>query len=151
MNSYEAIVDKLDELAEDASEEVAQTVCDAKAAIEILLSEVTALQTENAEKDKEIERLRGIVEAYATSARSIALWLDTYCDRSLPYDKMILDAAQKAAVALSRVEAERDQMAGWVDLFCEMLEESFGRGTEETTGARAALAEIGWRGVQGEA
>lgn len=70
---------------------------------------ITALQSENAEKHKEIERLKGIVDAYATSARSVALWLGEYCDRSLPYDKMILEAAQKAAAASSRVTAERDE------------------------------------------
>lgn len=61
-----------------------------------------------AETSKEIERLKNIVESYAASARSIALWLNAYCDRSLAYDKMISDAAQKAADDLIRVTAERD-------------------------------------------
>ena len=74
------------------------------------------------ENDKETERLRGIVEAYAASARSIALQLDAYCDRSLPYDKMILDAAQKAVVALSRVEAERDAAKRTLDGICGQID-----------------------------
>ena len=58
MNSYEAIVDKLDELVENEPVDIVQIACDCKSAIEALLSEVVALQSENAEKDKEIERLR---------------------------------------------------------------------------------------------
>lgn len=92
----------------DGACDLTSMTCDAAAALDNLTARISALQTKNAEKGKEIERLKDIVEAYAESARSIALWLDAYCDRSLPYDKMILDAAQKAVVALSRVEAERD-------------------------------------------
>lgn len=83
---------------------------------------LTALQVKNGSKDKEIERLKDIVEAYAESARSVALWLDAYCDRSLPYDKMILDAAQKAVVALSRVEAERDAAKRTLDGICGQID-----------------------------
>ena len=107
------------------------------------------------ENDKETERLRGIVEAYAASARSIALQLDAYCDRSLPYDKMILDAAQKAVVALSRVEAERDAAVALVDELHDMLrpgEAGQGYGYAATNGvAYMVYARINeWRGAQGE-
>lgn len=40
---------------------------------------------------------------YATAARAIALCLSEFCDKSLPYDQMIADAARKAADALARV------------------------------------------------
>lgn len=178
MNKYEKLITALQCSGDGIAEEADGLGCtnkkckyrDVDGACDLIsmtldaVAAITALQSENAE-------LTTVVKSYAVSARSIALWLRAYCDRSLPYDKMISDAAQKAASALSRVEAERDaarqdcavaeenhrravaerdQIAGWVDLFCEMIEESFGRPTSETGGARAALAEIGWRGAQGE-
>ncbi len=51
----------------------------------------------NKEKDK-------IIDDYAESSRVIALYLSEFCDRTLPYDKMIADAARKASEALKASE-----------------------------------------------
>ena len=51
----------------------------------------------NKEKEKTIDD-------YAESARVIALYLSEFCDRTLPYDKMIADAARKASEALKASE-----------------------------------------------
>lgn len=78
---------------------------------EAVVDRFAALQAGNAE-------LTTVVKSYAVSARSIALWLRAYCDRSLPYDKMISDAAQKAASALARMKAERDAAIADISHVC---------------------------------
>lgn len=44
----------------------------------------------------EVERLGNMMGDYGKSARIIALYLSRFCNRSLPYDEMISDAARKA-------------------------------------------------------
>lgn len=60
-----------------------------------------ALQSENAE-------LKKTVDKYATAARSITLNLEDFCDRNLPYDQMIAEAARKASAKLEQMKAELD-------------------------------------------
>lgn len=55
------------------------------------------LEAENA-------RLRTTVESYATSARVIALYLDRWFDRNLPYSDGIAEAARKAADYIEDLE-----------------------------------------------
>lgn len=52
----------------------------------------------------ELERLRNIVDAYAVSARTIALYLQSFCDSSLPYADMIADASRKASERIAETE-----------------------------------------------
>lgn len=52
----------------------------------------TALSTLQAENEK----LKQKFERYTAAARVIALYLDEFCDRSLPYDEMIAEAARRA-------------------------------------------------------
>lgn len=59
-----------------------------------------------------------IIEDYSAAARSIALNLGEFCDRSLPYYTMIATAARRASAEiealrkkLEKVEAERDILA----------------------------------------
>lgn len=42
------------------------------------------------------------LEEYAQSARVVALYLEKFCDRSLPYDEMIADAARKVNAEFER-------------------------------------------------
>lgn len=55
---------------------------------------------------REKERLLAIVKRYATAARAIALHLDRFCNRALPYDEMIADAARKAGEEIDRQERQ---------------------------------------------
>lgn len=66
----------------------------------------TALSTVQAENEK----LREIVDKYATAARVIALHLKPFCDESLPYDEMIADAARKASDKLEQVKRENSHL-----------------------------------------
>ena len=66
----------------------------------------TALSTLQAENEK----LREIVDKYATAARVIALYLKPFCDESLLYDEMIADAARKASDKLEQVERENSHL-----------------------------------------
>ena len=45
-----------------------------------------------------------INERYAAAARVIALYLNEFCDKDLPYDEMIADAARKAAATLEKYQ-----------------------------------------------
>lgn len=67
------------------------------------LSAIETLQRQLAEKQK-------IIDAYAVSARTIALYLKDFCDESLPYADMIADAARKVDAKLADVTAERDAL-----------------------------------------
>lgn len=53
--------------------------------------------------------LNRVVDAYARSARTVALWLKKYCDNRLSYDEMIVDAARKAAKEIDLLTAELKQ------------------------------------------
>lgn len=57
----------------------------------------------------ELARVTKIRNDYATAARAIALWLDDFCDRTLPYSKMIAEAARRADAALK--ESQRREKA----------------------------------------
>lgn len=45
------------------------------------------------------------VESYAAAARVIALYLERFCDQTLPYPEMIADASRKAAAEIERLSA----------------------------------------------
>jgi ketopantoate reductase len=60
----------------------------------------------------ELEAEREKVKRYAQSARTIALWLDDYCDATLPYPEMIADASRKAATEIDMLEKEVRTMKG---------------------------------------
>lgn len=49
-----------------------------------------------------------LLDRYAAAARTIALYLDEFCDTGKPYDEMIACAARSAAEALERVKQELD-------------------------------------------
>ena len=61
-------------------------------------------------KNAEIDRLFKIVKDYAAAARIIALYLDKFCDRKLPYDKMIAEASRKAAEKLEQSQTEYEKI-----------------------------------------
>ena len=44
----------------------------------------------------ELKDLRQTAESYPHAARVIAVHLNDFCNRELPYDEMIADAARKA-------------------------------------------------------
>lgn len=47
--------------------------------------------------EKKINRMaNGKIETYEESARVISLYLNEFCDKSLPYPEMIADAARRA-------------------------------------------------------
>lgn len=52
------------------------------------------------------EGLEGVVDAYATAARVIALHLREFCDESLTCDQMIAEAARQEAKALATRDAQ---------------------------------------------
>jgi hypothetical protein len=56
----------------------------------------------------ELDRSEEIVDAYATSARVIALYLREFCDGSLPYAEMIAEAAKKADERIQQLTKERN-------------------------------------------
>lgn len=60
-------------------------------------------------RDEIIKKQEKDIDAYAQSARAIALHLDRFCDRGLPYADMIADAARKAhsEIAEKNKEIER--------------------------------------------
>lgn len=62
-----------------------------------LIEMVEALQQEN-------ERLKKTVDRYATAARLIAVNLNQFCDRTIPYDEMIVGAVRKASKQLAAYE-----------------------------------------------
>lgn len=47
-------------------------------------------------------------DEYAESARSIALWLSTFCDRALSYPSMISNAARKVSLAYADMETRAE-------------------------------------------
>ena len=49
-----------------------------------------------------------IVKKYATSARTIALYLKEFCDTSLPYDEMIAEASRRADSKIAALTEEND-------------------------------------------
>ena len=52
----------------------------------------------------EIEKLQNQVDVYATAARTIALYLNDFCDKTLPYHEMIADASRKASAEIERLK-----------------------------------------------
>ena len=54
----------------------------------------------------EINRLSAVVDVYAISARTIALYLKPYCDGSLSYADMITDASRKASIEIDNLRIE---------------------------------------------
>ena len=72
------------------------------------LTALAALEKENARLRTELEHKNNVVERYAASARSISLYLKEFCNRDLPYDEMISDAARKAETELNQLKRERD-------------------------------------------
>ena len=73
-----------------------------ESAVRALLAQVKELTAEHA-------RVTQIRDNYAAAARVIALYLDDYCDRSLPYDQMIAAASRNVEAYVSRLTAERDE------------------------------------------
>lgn len=53
----------------------------------------------------EAERIEKIRDKYAASARISALYLDRFCNESLPYDEMVSDASRKACEKIERLES----------------------------------------------
>lgn len=51
---------------------------------------------------------------YAAAARTIALYLDRFCNRSLDYPTMIADAARNAEAELKQVKRERDALCKYL-------------------------------------
>jgi len=49
-----------------------------------------------------------IVDKYATAARTIALYLQPFCDTSLPYAEMIAEASRRADTQLATYKEEND-------------------------------------------
>lgn len=47
-------------------------------------------------------------DEYAESARSIALWLSAFCDRTLSYPSMISNAARKVSLAYADMETRAE-------------------------------------------
>lgn len=93
-------------------------------ALESMTGKLTALQAENAEKDKEIERLRAKVKQWRqTSEENFA-------------------SCEKLQAALSRVETERDA----ANRYLKKIDGMFG--TAYPNEILAVLEE--WRGAQGE-
>ena len=71
-------------------------------------------------QQKEIDRLRKVADCYASSARSIALNLDKFCDRSLPYSEMIAVAARKASQRIIDLEDDNKALESVVDSFTDI-------------------------------
>lgn len=61
-------------------------------------------------RDEVIKKQEKDIDAYAQSARAIALHLDRFCDRSLPYAAMIADAVRKADLEF----AEKNKEIEWL-------------------------------------
>jgi len=60
------------------------------------------LKQENEQLQAQLTDITKIRDDYATAARVIALYLVDFCDNSMPYDKMIADAARKACMAVEK-------------------------------------------------
>lgn len=92
--------------------------------MEDLINQLTALQSENGSKDKEIERLQAkAIQWRKTSEENFA-------------------SCEKLQAVLSRVEAERDAANGYLEKIDGMF------GTAYPNEILAVLDE--WRGAQGE-
>jgi len=50
----------------------------------------------------------GKIETYEESARVIALWLDEFCDKKLPYPSMIAEAARQASEKIENLRKTLD-------------------------------------------
>lgn len=73
----------------------------------------------------------------------------TILDRLAAYEDTGLTPEEVSALReqLTRITAERDQMAGWVECLCDV---DVPEDPEMVKGALMALREIGWRGPQKE-
>lgn len=62
-----------------------------------------------------------LLNRYAAAARTIALYLDEFCDTGKPYDEMIACAARSAAEALERVKQELDAAVKCLCASCKKI------------------------------
>jgi hypothetical protein len=62
----------------------------------------------------EVERLTAIIDAYATSARVISLYLEDFCNPNLAYSEMIADASRKASKQITMLKKA-------LELACESI------------------------------
>lgn len=60
--------------------------------------------------DADNKRLMSIVQAYAASARVVALYLDRWFNRKVPYDEGIAEAARKAEEYIQKLEEENEKL-----------------------------------------
>ena len=70
----------------------------------LLETVIPKLENKNKQLQAELEKKNEIIEKYGASARIIALYLDDFCNRYLPYDEMIADAARKISDELEKVK-----------------------------------------------
>lgn len=77
---------------------------------------------ENARLRTALTQSKDVVDKYAAAARVVSLYLREFCDKSLPYDEMIADAARKAEAVFTRVRAERNDLLEYAKELkeCEM-------------------------------
>lgn len=83
---------------------------DVRYALKITAKEFKALNSVNAlvnRQQAENKREHKIVCDYAQAARTIELYLREFCDKKLPYDEMIADAARKASAEIERLTAQK--------------------------------------------
>lgn len=108
----------------------------------------------------EVEKLTEIRDKYAASARTIALWLEKYCDRALTYDEMIADAAMKVAKDVDRLTAQAKTLEAERDAAIQDLKDTNTLGTRcSICSNRLACGRKGvetgycgvfnWRGLEG--
>lgn len=64
-------------------------------------------------------RLSSVVDAYASTARVISLWLRPYCNYSLPYAEMIADATRKASKEISYLISQVGQLSAEIAKYQE--------------------------------
>ena len=102
-----------------------------------LLEHIEALQQENEQLQAQLTDITKIRDDYTTAARVIALYLVDFCDNSMPYDKMIADAARKACMAVEKRDEALKQAR---DVLISVSYRS-GLGSDED-GIRDALAAI---------
>lgn len=62
-----------------------------------------------------------LLNRYAAAARTIALYLDEFCDTGKPYDEMIACAARSAAEDLERVKQELDAAVKCLCASCKKI------------------------------
>lgn len=72
--------------------------------------ESVRLAEENERLREKLCRTNDIVEAYASGARTIALYLRKYCDYELTYPEMIANAVRRAAAEIEQLQAENERL-----------------------------------------